>query len=75
MDLVDLMQPLAILSVLVAGYILVFRKPPSQRKNGHYTLPGIFFGDFKTFVIFCYSCLKLIKSKTMTFLFNLCLEL
>lgn len=42
MDLVNLMQPLAILSVLVAGYILVFRKPPSQRKNGHYTLPGIF---------------------------------
>lgn len=41
MDLMDLMQPLAILSVLVAGYILVFRKPPSQRKNGHYTLPGI----------------------------------
>lgn len=66
MDLMDLMQPLAILSVLVAGYILVFRKPPSQRKNGHYTLPGIV-ADLKKkkYFIFC-DMDELIKSSTMT---------
>lgn len=61
MDLMNLMQPLAILSVLVAGYILVFRKPPSQRKNGHYTLPG-------NFIMF-YLLDEMIKSKTMTHIF------
>lgn len=52
MDLMDLLQPLAILSVLVAIYILVFRKPPSQRKNGHYTLPGKLMMIFKNTLSF-----------------------
>lgn len=38
-DIIDLMQSVAVFTIAVVGYILVFQKS-GHKKVGHYSLPG-----------------------------------
>lgn len=45
-DIIDVMQSVAVFTCAIVGYVLVFQKS-GQKKEGHYSLPGEFSMKFE----------------------------